>query len=66
MSVTLKVGDRVRVKGRKKVEGYHPGDKGPVTAVPKGRRWYFLVEMDEDIPAAGGVIFMESEIEADV
>jgi len=37
-----------------------------VTAVPKGRRWYFLVEMDDDIPAAGRVIFTESEIEADV
>ena len=66
MRVTLKVGDRVRVKGRKKVEGYHPGDKGTVTAASEGGWWYYLVQMDEDIPAIGGVIFTEGEIEADV
>ena len=69
MSVTLKVGDRVRVTARNRVKGYQPGDKGQVVDGPKTlpdrMEPYYLVVLERD----GGlrtVPFDAGEIEADL
>jgi hypothetical protein len=69
MSVTLKVGDRVRVTARSRVKGYEPGDKGHVVRGPKTlpdcTEPYYLVVMDRD-SWSRTVPFDADEIEADV
>ena len=69
MSITLKVGDRVRVTCQSRVKGYEPGVKGHVVHGPKTlpdcTEPYFLVVMDRDRwPRT--VPFDADEIEADV
>jgi hypothetical protein len=70
MSVTLKVGDRVRVTQQNRVAGYQTGDKGEVlwasaSSRMKGER-YYTVAMDKDSPDHTGIVFTESELEPDV
>ena len=69
MSVTLKVGDRVRVTARSRVKGYEPGDKGHVVRGPKTlpdcTEPYYLVVMDRD-SWSRTVPFDADEVEADV
>ena len=69
MSITLKIGDRVRVTPQSRVKGYEPGDKGQVVDGPKtlpgGTEPYYLVVLKRD----GGsrtVPFNADEIELDV
>jgi hypothetical protein len=69
MSVTLRVGDRVRVTIRSRVKGYEPGDKGHVVEGPKtlpdSTQPYYLVAMDRD-SWSRTVPFDADEIEAAV
>jgi hypothetical protein len=68
MSVTLKVGDRVRVTEYGRMAGYQPGDKGTVLRTPPSAATgipYFIVAMDRDRPGTAGVMFAEREIEPD-
>jgi hypothetical protein len=64
----LRVGDRVRVTMRNRIAGYDPGDEGIVLHVAcsaAGGRHY-IVAMDGGELDSTGVIFTESEIEADL
>jgi hypothetical protein len=71
MSDALKVGDRVRVTVRNRVQGYQPGDKGTVKqgVNPPGDDDSYLpcyvVQMDKDGPTKN-IIFCSDEIELDV
>jgi hypothetical protein len=69
MSVTLKIGDRVRVTPQSRVKGYEPGDKGNVVHGPKTlpdrTEQYYLVAMERD-RWSRTVPFDADEIVADV
>jgi hypothetical protein len=64
----MKPGARVRVTVRSRLHGYRPGNTGivlcQVFAGPRGACCY-LVAMDQDDPAASGVVFTDEEIEPD-
>jgi hypothetical protein len=68
MSDPLKVGDRARVKARRRIPHYPAGEKGTVSRGPQtstnGTTYYLLV-MDKDDPPEE-VIFKADEIEPDV
>jgi hypothetical protein len=57
---------RVRVKGRRCVAGYAPGDRGTVlrasSSAATGRR-YYVVAMDRDDSSGTGVLFTDDEVE---
>jgi hypothetical protein len=65
----LRIGDRVRVKGRHCVPTYYPGAKGQVldgpTVSPSSGAIYYVVAMDKDATRAR-TVFLADEIEADV
>jgi hypothetical protein len=69
MSITLKIGDRVRVTPHSWVKGYEPGDKGHVVngprTLPDCTEQYYLVAMDRD-RWSRTVPFNADEVEADV
>jgi hypothetical protein len=70
MSVTLRVGDRVRVTPRSRVKGYQPGDKGVVLECPTAYAGSgdisYVVAMDKDGLGVTSTIFAADEIEPDV
>ncbi len=60
------VGDRVRMK--RQVNGYQPGEKGTVTHAPKiplHDEPYYVVAMDRDGPSCTAVPFALRDIELD-
>jgi hypothetical protein len=69
VSDLLKLGDRVRVTDRNRVQGYQPGDKGLVQAMPNmpaiGDQFHYVVAMDKDDDGTG-TVFTAEEIELDV
>ena len=69
MSDQLKVGDRVRVTDRNRVQGYDPGDKGMVQAIGSmpaiGDQFHYVVAMDKDNDGTA-TSFTSEEIELDV
>jgi hypothetical protein len=66
MSVTLKVGDRVRVLAEDHESGYLPGDKGTVHRVDVIHRVVCIhVAMDKAGETGTTAIFAEDEIEPD-
>jgi CheY-like chemotaxis protein len=70
MSGTAKVGDRVRVTAGNHVSGYQPGDTGTVLKLlenpARGDIRFYVVAMDKDHIAGGGMAFAEGEVEADL
>jgi hypothetical protein len=64
----LRVGDRMRMSVRSRVEDYPPGAKGVVRGGPKDSARsgvvYYLVSMDKDDPGQT-TIFNAEEIEPD-
>ena len=70
MSGALKVGDRVRVTAGNFVSGYQLGDKGTVLKSLEnpagGDTCFYVVAIDKDHIAGGGMAFAEREVEADV
>ena len=69
MSRELRVGDRMRMSARSRVEDYPPGEKGVVRGGPKNSARsgvvYYLVAMDKDSPGQT-TVFNAEEIEPDV
>jgi hypothetical protein len=67
MSRVLKIGDRVRIKARRRISRYQSGDKGTVWRGPMTSadgRVYYLLTMDRD--GGRNAIFTTHEIEPDV
>ncbi len=69
MSGPAKVGDRVRVTAGNHVSGYELGDRGTVLKSLEnpagGDTRFYVVAMDKDHIAGGGMAFAEGEVEAD-
>jgi hypothetical protein len=70
MSLTLKLGDRVRVTRANRLPGYHPGDRGRIVGVVPnpigGTTPRYTVAMDKNSPSAEPALFAEGEIELDL
>jgi hypothetical protein len=70
MSLTLKLGDRVRVTRANRLPGYHPGDRGSILGVVPnpigGITPSYTVAMDKNSPSAEPALFAEDEIEPDL
>ena len=68
MSRELRVGDRMRMSLRSRVQDYPPGEKGVVRGGPKNSARsgvvYYLVAMDKD-DSGQTTIFNAEEIEPD-
>ena len=70
MSLTLKLGDRVRVTRANRLPGYHPGDRGRIVGVVPnpigGTNPSYTVAMDKNGPSAEPALLAEDEIKPDV